>query len=277
MKNVRNNINYRNLKKIATTLRRSVIEMLYHASSGHPGGSLSSADIITSLYFGGILRHYPQDPYSKDRDVFILSVGHYCPILYAVLAYSGYFPVSELNTLRKYGSRLLGHPKGNVLPGIEHSSGSLGQGISVALGVAKAFKMDGRSNRVYCLMSDGEQEEGQVWEAALFASHHKLDNLCAIIDVNKIQIDGYTNEVCNIEPIVDKYASFNWNTIRIDGHDFKQIFNAFGEYKKTKLKPTVIIADTVAGKGVSYLENTVQAHGKKIGRKEYEVARRELI
>ncbi|NQT49978.1 transketolase [Candidatus Kuenenbacteria bacterium] len=274
---INHNINYSQLEEMAKKLRDNVIEMLYHAGSGHPGGALSSADIITSLYFGEVLKHFPQEPYSLDRDVFILSAGHYCPVLYAALAHSGYFPVPELKTLRKFGSRLLGHPLYKTLPGIENSGGSLGQGISIALGVAKAFTIDNKSNRVYCLMGDGEQEEGQVWEAALFAAHHKLDNLCAIIDVNKIQIDGYTKDVCNTEPLVAKYEAFNWHVIRIDGHDFNQIISAFNEASNTKGKPTVIIADTISGKGLPHLEGTVEIHGKGITTREYDLTRKELI
>jgi transketolase len=264
------------LMNLARTLRKSVIAMLYHAESGHPGGALSSADIIAALYFGGVLKHFPEQPKSADRDYFILSAGHYCPLWYAVLAYSGYFPVDQLNSLRKHGSPLLGHPRLNSLPGIENSGGSLGQGISIAMGIAKGLKIDKKDNNVFCLMSDGEQNEGQVWEAASFAAHHKLDNLCGIIDVNKIQIDGFTHEVMNMEPLDKKYESFGWHVVRIDGHDFESIFTAFNKFSNAVGKPTVIIADTVAGKGVSFLEGTVKAHGKWIKENEYKIAMKEL-
>ena len=264
------------IKSIANKLRYTVIEMLYHAKSGHPGGALSSADIFATIYFGDILEVFPDDPYSYDRDIFILSAGHYCPAWYAALAFKGFFPEDELNTLRKYGSRLLGHPKYKSLPGIENSGGSLGQGFSIALGCALSFKLDKKSNKVICLLGDGEQNEGQVWEAAMFASHNKLDNLIAIIDVNKIQIDGFTEDILSSEPLHDKYEAFGWNVYRIDGHDIDQIYNAILSAQKTKGKPTVIIADTVAGKDVKELENTVASHGKWISESVFLAAKQDL-
>ena len=230
------------LEKIANKLRLKVIEMLYHAKSGHPGGALSSAEVVSALYFGDILKIYPNDPYSLDRDIFVLSAGHYCPIWYAALAFRGFFEEEELTTLRKFGSRLLGHPKYKSLPGIENSGGSLGQGFSIALGCALAFKLDGKSNNVFCLLGDGEQNEGQVWEAAMFASHNKLDNLIAIIDVNKIQIDGFTKDVLSSEPLDSKYQAFGWDTQRIDGNDISQVYSSIQKAILIKDKPSVIIA-----------------------------------
>ena len=264
------------LQRIANKLRLKVIEMLYHAKSGHPGGALSSAEIISALYFGEILNIFPDDPYSLDRDIFVLSAGHYCPIWYAALAFKGFFKEEELNTLRKYGSRLLGHPKYKSLPGIENSGGSLGQGFSIALGCAVAFKLDNKGNKVFCLLGDGEQNEGQVWEAAMFASHNNLDNLIAIIDVNKIQIDGFTKDILSSEPLDDKYKSFGWNVKRINGNDISQVYSAIQEAILFKDKPSVIIADTIAGKGVSALENTVASHGKWISKEVYESAKIDL-
>ena len=264
------------LERIANKLRLKVIEMLYHAKSGHPGGALSSAEVVSALYFGDILNIFPDDPYSLDRDIFVLSAGHYCPIWYAALAFKGFFEEEELNTLRKFGSRLLGHPKYKSLPGVENSGGSLGQGFSIALGCALAFKLDGKSNKVFCLLGDGEQNEGQVWEAAMFASHNKLDNLIAIIDVNKIQIDGFTKDVLSSEPLDSKYQSFGWNTQRIDGNNISQVYSAIQEAILVKDKPSVIIADTVAGKGVMALENTVASHGKWISKEVYESAKIDL-
>ena len=267
---------HKELKTIANSLRISIIEMLYKAKSGHPGGALSSADIISVLYFGGILDVYPEKPYSLNRDIFILSAGHYCPVWYAALAYKGFFPIEELNTLRKFGSRLLGHPKYKSLPGIENSGGSLGQGFSIALGCAKALQLDNKKNKVICLLGDGEQNEGQVWESAMFAGHHRLDNLTAIIDVNKIQIDGYTHEVMNSEPLTDKYKAFGWEVFRINGNDIQEIYDTLIEAISLKGKPSIIIADTIAGKGVKHLENKVAAHGKWIGKEDYASAMNDL-
>ena len=260
------------LEAMSNKLRISVVEMLFLAKSGHPGGALSSADIVSVLYFGGLLKVFPEDPYSLDRDIFVLSAGHYCPVWYAALAYRGFFPVEELKTLRRYGSRLLGHPRYRSLPGIENSGGSLGQGFSIALGCAAALKLDNKDNKVFCLMGDGEQNEGQIWEGAMFAAHHNLDNLVGIIDVNKIQIDGFTKDVMNAEPFEDKYKAFGWNTIRIDGNDIEEVYFALRKGMEFKGKPTVIIADTIAGKGVKFLENKVLAHGKWISEDDYKSA-----
>lgn len=265
------------ITEMARKLRLDVITMLHAAKSGHPGGALSSADIISTLYFGGILKVDPENPYDNSRDLFVLSAGHYCPVWYAALARRGFFPVEELITLRKMGSRLLGHPKIQVLPGIENSGGSLGQGFSIACGYAYAAKKFGRTDQeVYCLLGDGEQNEGQVWEAAMFSSHLNLSNLCAIIDVNKIQIDGFTSEIMNSEPLDKKYEAFGWNVIRINGNDISQIIDAINNFKNEKNRPTVIVADTIAGKGVSFLEGTVASHGKWITDEECKIATKEL-
>ena len=265
------------LEKKANFLRQDVIKMLHNAKSGHPGGALSSADIISVLFFGGFLKIYPTDPYKNSRDLFILSAGHYCPVWYSALARRGFFPEEELMTLRQFGSRLLGHPKYKSLPGIENSGGSLGQGFSIACGYAYAAKKFGSFDQnVFCLLGDGEQNEGQVWEAAMFSSHYNLSNLCAIIDVNKIQIDGFTSEVMNSEPLDEKYKSFGWNVIRIDGNNIQSIIDAFNAFNKESEKPTAIIADTVAGKGISFLEGTVKAHGKWISDEDCEMALKDL-
>ena len=235
--------------------------MTHAAGSGHPGGALSSADIFSVLYFN-ILNHDPQNPEWVDRDVFILSKGHSCPALYSSLARSGYFPVEELMTLRKLGSRLQGHPDRLTLPGVEASTGSLGQGLSIAIGCALAMRLDKKNSRIYCLMGDGEQEEGQIWEAAMSATHYKLDNLCGIVDRNRLQIDGFTKDVMNSEPLEKKWESFGWNVITVDGHDIPALIRAFEDAKEVKGKPTVIIADTIKGKGVSFMENVAIWHGQ---------------
>mgnify|MGYP003681894189 CR=1 FL=1 len=260
---------------MAKKLRRHVITMIAAAGSGHPGGSLSAADIVTALYFK-VLHHNPKNPQWQDRDRFILSKGHAAPILYAALAESGYFPVEELATLRKLDSRLQGHTDRNLTPGVEMSAGSLGQGLSFSVGVALAGKLDSRGYRVYALLSDGECDEGQTWEAALSAAHFKLDNLTAIVDCNQIQLSGWTRDIMNLEPLNQKWQAFGWHTIDIDGHDFDQILVAFQEAKKTKTKPTVIIAHTIKGKGVSFMENNVAFHGKAPTPEEAERALKEL-
>jgi transketolase len=249
------------LKKMAMKLRCHVITMTATAGSGHPGGSLSAADIITTLYFK-ILHHDPKNPQWQDRDRFILSKGHAAPILYAALAESGYLPVAELATLRKLDSRLQGHTDRNLTPGVEMSSGSLGQGLSFSIGVALAAKLDHRDYKTYVLLSDGECDEGQIWEAAMSAAQFKLDNLTAIVDCNRIQLSGWTKDIMDLEPFAQKWQAFGWHTVDIDGHDLDQILAAFQEAEKTKTKPTVIIAHTIKGKGVSFMENNVAFHGK---------------
>jgi len=263
------------LKEMAKKLRRHVITMIATAGSGHPGGSLSAADIITALYFK-VLRYSPQNPQWPDRDRFILSKGHAAPILYAALAETGYFPVAELATLRKLNSHLQGHADRKFTPGVEMSSGSLGMGLSFAIGVALAARLDSKAYRTCVLLSDGECEEGQTWEAALSAAHFKLDNLTAIVDYNGIQLSGWIRDIMNLEPFTQKWQAFGWHTIDIDGHDFDQILSAYQEAEKIKEKPIVIVAHTIKGKGVSFMENNVAFHGKAPTREEAERALKEL-
>jgi len=263
------------LREMARRLRHHVVSMTATAGSGHPGGSLSAADIITTLYFK-VMRHNPKNPQWAHRDRFILSKGHAAPVLYAALAESGYLPVPELSTLRKLDSRLQGHTDRNLTPGVEMSAGSLGMGLSFGIGVALAAKLDGRNYRTYVLLSDGECDEGQTWEAALSAAHFKLDNLTAIVDCNKIQLSGWTRDIMNLEPLNQKWQAFGWHTIDIDGHDFDQILAALQEARNTTNKPTVVIAHTVKGKGVSFMENNVKFHGKAPTPEEAEKALKEL-
>jgi transketolase len=263
------------LQKAAAKVRLGVIEGTFHAKSGHPGGSLSVADTLTYLYWKE-MNIDPENPKMENRDRLVLSKGHTAPALYAALAERGYFPVEELKTLRHIGSNLQGHPNMNDTPGVEMSTGSLGQGISAACGMALANKIDGKSARVYAILGDGEIEEGQVWEAAMFAAHYKLDNLVAIVDNNNLQIDGPITEVMSPYPIVDKFASFGWNVIAIDGHDFDQIADAFAAARACKGKPTAIVQKTVKGKGVSFMENQVSWHGTAPNAEQYEQAKAEL-
>ncbi|MDD5584690.1 MAG: transketolase [Candidatus Omnitrophica bacterium] len=262
------------LKNKATEIRRLIIEMLAKAASGHPGGSLSSADIIACLYFE-VMRHNPKEPRWPDRDRFHLSKGHCCPALYAALSLCGYFPKDELWKLRKINSLLQGHPDKRI-PGIEVASGSLGQGLSVALGMALAARLDEKDYRVYCLMGDGEIQEGNIWEAAMAAAHYKVDNLCGIVDYNHFQIDGRIEEIMNLEPLANKWEAFGWHVIQCDGHNIKELLEAFAKAKTMKLKPTVIIANTVKGKGVSFMEHVVDFHGRAPSEKEREIALKEL-
>jgi len=245
------------------------------AGSGHPGGSLSAVEIVTALFFRA-LRHRPSEPQWVERDRFILSKGHAAPLLYAALAESGYFPVEELASLRKLGSRLQGHTDRTRTPGVEMSAGSLGQGLSFGIGTALAARLNSQSYRVYVLLGGGECDEGQVWEAAMAAAHFKLDNLVAIVDHNKQQIDGWNFEVMNLEPLPDKWRSFGWEVIEVDGHDFSQILAAFQKSQQIKGQPTVIIAHTVKGKGVSFMENNLQFHGKAPTPEQAEKALEEL-
>jgi transketolase len=263
------------LQKAAAKVRLGVIEGTFHAKSGHPGGSLSVADTLTYLYWKE-MNIDPENPKMENRDRLVLSKGHTAPALYAALAERGYFPVEELKTLRHIGSNLQGHPNMNDTPGVEMSTGSLGQGISAACGMALANKIDDKSARVYAILGDGEIEEGQVWEAAMFAAHYKLDNLVAIVDNNNLQIDGPITEVMSPYPIVDKFASFGWNVIAIDGHDFDQIADAFAAARACKGKPTAIVQKTVKGKGVSFMENQVSWHGTAPNAEQYEQAKAEL-
>lgn len=269
------NLSTPELKEMAKKLRSHVITMIATAGSGHPGGSLSAADIITALYFR-VLRHDPKDPQWPERDRFILSKGHAAPILYAALAETGYFPVAELETLRKMDSRLQGHTDRTLTPGVEMSAGSLGMGLSFAIGSAMAARLDSKTYRTYALLSDGECQEGQTWEAALAAAHFKLDNLMAMIDCNGIQLSGRTCDIMDLEPLIQKWQAFGWHVIEIDGHDFDQILGAFLESEKTKGRPTVITARTIKGKGVSFMENNVAFHGKAPTPEEADKALKEL-
>ena len=248
------------LEEKAKLIRRLIIRMLAKAGSGHPGGSLSSTDLITALFFA-VLKHNPKNPKWPDRDRFHMSKGHCCPLWYAVLAESGYFAKEELMTLRQLGSLLQGHPDRRT-PGVEVSSGSLGQGLSVALGMSLAAKIDKKDYRVYVLIGDGETQEGNIWEAAMAAAHYNRDNICAIMDYNGFQIDGTTKAVMNLEPLANKWKAFGWHTIEIDGHNMRQILEAYAEAKTIKNKPTIIIAATIKGKGVSFMENVVDFHGR---------------
>ncbi|MFZ5640315.1 MAG: transketolase [Bacillota bacterium] len=250
----------RELAGRAKTIRRHIIKMVGEAGSGHPGGSLSAADIVTALYFHE-MRVDPNNPKWPDRDRFVLSKGHAAPVLYAALAEKGFFPVDELMSLRKINSRLQGHPSMKHLPGVEMSTGSLGQGLSAANGMALAGKLDGRDYRVYALLGDGEVEEGQIWEAAMAAAHYKLDNVTAFLDHNGLQIDGPITEVMSPEPLADKWRAFGWAVQEIDGHDLGQILGALEKAKAVKGQPSMIIAKTVKGKGVCYMENVADWHG----------------
>jgi len=263
------------LKNIAKEVRKDILTSTCKAGSGHPGGSLSATDVMVCLYFHK-MSHNPKRPTDPNRDRFILSKGHACPALYSCLARSGYFPIKELKTLRKLGSRLQGHPERAKLPGVEASTGPLGQGLSFANGAALAGKLDKKDYKVYCLIGDGESQEGMIWEAAMSSAHYKLDNLCVILDHNRLQIDGEVEKVKNIEPIADKFRSFGFNVIEIDGHDYHGILNALEQADKIKSKPTIIIANTIKGKGVSFMENQAGWHGKAPTDKELSQALKEL-
>ena len=263
------------LQKMAVEVRKGIVSSVHSAKAGHPGGSLSAADIFTYLYFEE-MNIDPKDPKKEDRDRFVLSKGHTAPGLYSALANRGYFPVEDLLTLRHTGSYLQGHPDMKHIPGVDMSSGSLGQGLSAACGMALAGKMKQQDYRVYALCGDGEIEEGQIWEAAMFAGFRKLDNLCVIVGNNNLQIDGPIDEVCSPYPIDKKFESFHFHVINIDGNDFDEIKKAFDEARTTKGMPTAIIAHTVKGKGVSYMENSVGWHGKAPNDEEYAVAMEDL-
>ena len=263
------------LQKMAVEVRKGIVSSVHSAKAGHPGGSLSAADIFTYLYFEE-MNIDPKDPKKEDRDRFVLSKGHTAPGLYSALANRGYFPVEDLLTLRHTGSYLQGHPDMKHIPGVDMSTGSLGQGLSAACGMALAGKMKQQDYRVYALCGDGEIQEGQIWEAAMFAGFRKLDNLCVIVDNNNLQIDGPIDEVCSPYPIDKKFESFHFHVINIDGNDFDEIKRAFDEARATKGMPTAIIAHTVKGKGVSYMENSVGWHGKAPNDEEYAVAMEDL-
>ncbi len=263
------------LQSIAKKIRRNIITMIGTAGSGHPGGSLSAVEILTTLYFK-ILRHNPSYLEWEDRDRFILSKGHAAPVLYATLGESGYLPESELCTLRNIDSRLQGHPECHLTPGVEMSAGALGQGLSFGIGVSLAARLNNKSYYTYVLLGDGECDEGQIWESAMAAAHFRLNRLIAIIDNNGIQIDGWNKDVMNLEPLPAKWKSFNWNTIEVNGHDIRQLINAFDQAKQSNDQPTVIIAHTVKGKGISFMENNPDFHGKAPNAEEMKKALKEL-
>ncbi|HXX57921.1 MAG TPA: transketolase [Thermodesulfovibrionales bacterium] len=263
------------LSQHAKDMRREILKMLTESGSGHTGGSLSAADILTALFFYK-MRHRPDDPSWRERDRFVLSKGHAAPLLYAALALSGYIDRGLLKTLRSIDSPLQGHPSSKMLKGVEVSTGSLGQGLSISNGIALGLRMDGIPSRVYCLLGDGELQEGQVWEAAMSAAHYGLDNLCAIVDNNGLQIDGFCCDVMSIEPVTEKWKGFGWNVIDIDGHNMGAITSALDDAEKAKGRPTVIVARTVKGKGVSFFEGRAEYHGLAPTREELERALKEL-
>lgn len=267
--------NLEELRVKCREVREDILRMLTEAGSGHPGGSLSAVELLVGLYFGK-LSFRPDQPDWPERDRFILSKGHIAPALYAVMAHAGYFPRTELMTLRKFGSRLQGHPASLKLPGIEVSSGSLGQGLSVGVGLALAARMDGAAWRTYVMLGDGETQEGSVWEAAMSAGHYHLDNLCTIVDRNYLQIDGCTEDVMTLDPYADKWKAFNWNVIEIDGHRMSEVLAAYDAAEKFKGKPTVIVARTVKGKGVPFMEDKAGWHGRAPKPEELEEALRHL-
>jgi len=267
--------NPQELAEIAKKIRRHIIEMIGEAKSGHPGGSLSAVETLVTLYWD-VMRHDPAKPKWPARDRFILSKGHAAPVLYAVMAECGYCPVDELKTLRKMGSIYQGHPDVRFLPALEASTGSLGQGLSLALGMGSAFKLDGLDSRAYVMLGDGESQEGQIWEAAMYGGYHKVDNVCAIVDYNKIQLDGFVKDILDVAPLADKWRAFGWHTIVIDGHDLLQVKAAFVEAAATKGKPTCIVANTIKGKGVSFMENNPKWHGIAPSPQEVELALKEL-
>jgi len=269
------NIDFENLYKLSNKLRQKVIDMLVEAGSGHTAGSLGTAELFSALYFH-ILNIDPKLPLKKGNDRFVLSNGHICPILYAALSERGFFPAKELWTLRKLNSKLQGHPKFGSLPGIENSSGSLGQGLSQAIGIALAAKIDGAPYRIYCMTGDGELNEGQIWEAAMFAPNKKLNNITWIIDRNNIQSDGNTEDIMPLENLKSKLESFNWYVLEIDGHNIEEIVNACNMAKSVTQRPTVIIAHTIPGEGVKFMENKFEWHGRIPTKKEAKEAKEEL-
>ena len=262
------------LSELASKMRMDIVSMIAEAGSGHPGGSLSAVEILTSLYHK-IMRHDPNHPDWPERDKFILSKAHACPVLYVVLAHCGYFPREELQTYRKINSRIQGHAH-IMTPGVEMSGGSLGQGLSFGLGAALAARLDQTDSQIYVLLGDGECDEGQIWEAAMAAAHYKVDNLTAIVDRNGIQNDRWTKEVMNLEPLADKWTSFGWNTVETDGHDINSVTEAIRDARSVKERPSVILANTVKGKGVSFMENNPNFHGKAPNKEQLEQALKEL-
>lgn len=252
--------NVEELQAIARKTRRQIVDMITAAKSGHPGGSLSAVEILVTLFFD-VMQHDPANPKWADRDRFLLSKGHAAPVLYSVMAQCGYTPEDELNSLRKLGSIYQGHPDIRFIPALEGSTGSLGQGLSVAIGMGLAARLDGRPSRAYCVLGDGEIQEGQIWEAAMFAPFHKLDNVVAIVDYNRIQLDGFVKDIMDVHPLPDKWRAFGWHVLDIDGHSIPALQQAFAEAAATKGKPTCIIANTIKGKGVSFMENNPKFHG----------------
>ena len=263
------------LRRLAVELRQTILRMIAQAGSGHPGGSLSMVELLIGLYWYA-LRHDSRRPAWPERDLFLLSKGHGCPALYAVLAFQGYFPKDELMTLRRYPTRLQGHPERGSVPGVEMASGSLGQGLSMANGVALADRLDGRTRRIFCLLGDGEVQEGQVWEAAMTAHHHKLDRVCAIIDANGLQQNGPVKDLQDIEPLADKWRAFGWHAIEINGHDITQVMDAYDAAARVQGQPQIVVARTVKGKGVSFMENNPAWHGMAPKPDELEKALKEL-
>jgi len=265
------------LQAIAKRVRRDIVEMIYEAKSGHPGGSLSAVEILVELYFDH-MKVDPKNPKWPDRDRFILSKGHAAPVLYSVMAEAGYpdAPKDQLNTLRKFGSVFQGHPDMRFIPSLEASTGSLGEGLSLGLGMALAARLDSRPSRIYVMLGDGEIQEGQIWEAAMSGRFHKVDNIVAIVDFNRIQLDGFVKDIMEVEPLADKWRGFGWHTIEIDGHDLRAIQAALEEAEATKGKPTCIVAHTVKGKGVSFMENNPKFHGVAPNKDEYQLAMKEL-
>ncbi len=265
------------LEEMAKKIRVDIVEMLCESGSGHPGGSLSLADIFSYLYFSGIMNIDPKNPNKKDRDRIVLSKGHACPVWYAALAEKGYFDKSHLKTLRKYGSMLQGHPDMNKTPGVDMTTGSLGQGLSCAVGMALGAKLDKLGCRIFAIVGDGECDEGQIWEAAMSAFHYKLDNLIAILDRNSLQIDGYTKDIMNSEPMINKWKSFGWEVIEINGHNLDEIESSIEKALNIKNKPVCIVANTIKGKGVSFMEGECGWHGKAPSEEEKEKAIRDCM
>jgi transketolase len=263
------------LRWICLDIRRDIVEMIYMGGSGHPGGSLSAVEILTALYFH-VMHVRPEEPDWLERDRFILSKGHAAPAIYAVLAEQGFFPLEELKSFTAPGTRLQKHIDMHLVPGTELSTGSLGQGLSVAVGMALADRIDGKNRRVYVLVGDGESQEGQIWEATMAAAHFKLDNLVVFLDYNRCQVDGYVRDICDIEPVADKWRSFGWHVQRVDGHDLHQILAAIEIAHRSKPGPHMIIADTIKGKGVSYMENRPEWHARSITDEEYDIAMADL-
>lgn len=263
------------LEEISNRIRETIIETLVEAGSGHSAGSLGMADVFAAFYFH-ILNHDPKRPNWQDRDRLVLSNGHICPVRYVAMAYAGYFPLEELKTLRKLNSRLQGHPHRTALPGVETTSGPLGSGLGQSIGMALAAKLDNKKYRIYCLMSDGEQDAGNIWESVMFAGKNRLNNITAVMDRNNIQIDGYTENIMPLEPLKDKYESFGWHVLEIDGHNFEQIVDAVNIAKAIYEKPTMIIAHTIPGKGVGFMERDYLWHGKPPTKEEAIIALKEL-